>query len=64
VWKGELGCDMCHSPDWAMCLLLVFHHVVKDHEVQRLGTPEGKHVIGCIGSKTPEGPKSEVHIDR
>jgi hypothetical protein len=50
---------MCHPPDWATCLLPVFHHVVTDHAVWRLGTPVGKYVTGCVGSKTPEGPKAE-----
>jgi hypothetical protein len=46
---------MCHPPDWAMCLLLVFFHVVTDRAVQRLGTLEEKDVTVCIGSRTPEG---------
>jgi hypothetical protein len=42
----------------------VFLHVATDRAVQRLGTPEGKDVTSCVGSKTPEGPKARVHIDR
>jgi hypothetical protein len=41
--------------DWATCPLLVYLHVATDCVVRRLGTPVGKDVTGCVGSKTPEG---------
>jgi hypothetical protein len=50
---------MCHPPDWAMCPLPVFFHMVTDRAVRRLGTLEGKDVTGCIGLKTPEGQRLE-----
>jgi hypothetical protein len=62
VLKCQLESDMCHPPDWAMCLP-VFFHVAIDRVVQRLGTPEGKDVTGCVGSKNPEGLKARGHID-
>jgi hypothetical protein len=58
VLKSQLECDTWNLPDWAMCLLPVFHHVATNRAVRRLGTPEGKDVAGCIGLKTPEGPST------
>jgi hypothetical protein len=54
---------MCHPPDWSMCLLPVFVHMETDHVVERLGTPQGKDLIGSIGSQNSKGPKVIVHID-
>jgi hypothetical protein len=63
VLKSHLEHDMCHPPNWATCPLLVFHHVVTNRAVQRLGTSKGKDVTGCVGLKAPKGSKVGVHIN-
>jgi hypothetical protein len=53
--KCQLERDMCHVPDWATCLLLVFLHMETDRAIQRLGSLEEKYVTVYVGSRTPEG---------
>jgi hypothetical protein len=62
--KSRLERDTCHPPDWATCPLPTFLHVATDHAVQKTGHSRREGGDRLVGSKTPEGPKARVYIDR